>query len=317
MRAVFLDRSTISEDIDLSPIESHVTTISYFEHTAIEKVIFRAKFAEVIISNKVMITAEIIRQLPKLKLICIAATGTNNVNLVAAQKAGIAVCNVSGYANTSVTQYVFAMLLEYLQKTSHYIENSRQGDWQNSPVFCHFGLPINELAAKKIAIIGYGGLGKQVSEIAKAFAMEVLIAERQLASSIRPGRVSFEQAISTADIISLHAPLSDETANLINQQSIKTMKMGVIIINTARGGLVNSLDLLAALKSKKIGAAILDVLENEPPPQDHPLLNAKLDNLLITAHIAWGSLQAQQRLINRLADNIKSYQQGLQLNRVV
>ncbi|KGJ89376.1 D-2-hydroxyacid dehydrogenase [Thalassotalea sp. ND16A] len=317
MRAVFLDRSTISEDIDLSPIESHVTTISYFEHTANEKVIFRAKFAEIIISNKVMITAEIINQLPKLKLICIAATGTNNVDLVAAQKAGIAVCNVSGYANTAVTQYVFAMLLEYLQKTSHYIENSRHGHWQNSPVFCHFGLPINELATKKIAIIGYGALGKQVSKIAKAFAMEVLIAERKSASTIRPGRVSFEQAISSADIISLHAPLSIETENLINQQSIKAMQTGVIIINTARGGLVNSIDLLAALKSKKVGAAILDVLEHEPPAHDHPLLNAKLDNLLITAHIAWGSLQAQQRLINRLADNIKSYQQGVQLNRVV
>lgn len=317
MRAVFLDRSSISEDIDLSPIESQVSNISYFEQTATDKVVYRAKFAEIIITNKVTISAEIIAELPKLKLICIAATGTNNIDLEAAKAAGIIVCNVSGYSNTSVSQYVFAMLLEHMNKSSHYIENTRQGCWQNSPIFCHFGLPINELADKKIAIIGYGALGQGVAKIAHAFSMQVLVAERKGATNIRNGRVSFEQAISDADIITLHSPLTKETENLISSNTIEQMKKGVIIINTARGGLVNSKDLLQGLKMKRVGAAILDVLEQEPPPADHPLLNAGLDNLLITAHIAWGSLQAQQRLINSLAKNIESFQQGIDSNRVV
>ncbi|WNC67855.1 D-2-hydroxyacid dehydrogenase [Thalassotalea nanhaiensis] len=317
MRAVFLDRSSISEDIDLSPIESQVANISYFEHTRAEKVVFRAKFAEIILTNKVVINAETIAQLPKLKLICICATGTNNVDLAAAKAANIAVCNVSGYSTSAVSQYVFAMLLEHFQKTAHYIENTRQGNWQQSQVFCHFGLPISELAHKNIAIIGNGTIGRAVASIAQAFSMNVLLAERQGCTTIRSDRVSFEHAIQQADIISLHAPLTAETQGLINNQTIAQMKKGVVIINTARGGLINSDDLLQGLKSKKVGAAILDVLEQEPPPADHPLLNVKLDNLLITAHIAWGSLESQQRLINSLAKNIESFQQGINLNRVV
>ncbi|WNC73186.1 D-2-hydroxyacid dehydrogenase [Thalassotalea psychrophila] len=317
MRAVFLDRSSVSEDIDLSPIESQVTNISYFEHTKAEKVVFRAKFAEIILTNKVVINAETIAQLPKLKLICICATGTNNVDLEAAKRANIAVCNVSGYSTSAVSQYVFAMLLEHFQNTAHYISNTRQGHWQKSQVFCHFGLPINELANKSIAIIGNGTIGQAVATIASAFSMNVMIAERQGQTTIRPGRVSFDHAIQQADIISLHAPLTTDTEHLINKESVAQMQNGVVIVNTARGGLINNEDLLTGLKSKKIGAAILDVLETEPPAEDHPLLNAKLDNLYITAHVAWGSLQSQQRLVNSLAKNIESFQQGINLNRIV
>lgn len=317
MRAVFLDRSTISEDIDLSNIEKQVTNISYFEKTISDKVVFRAKFADVIITNKVVISADIMTQLPKLKLICIAATGTNNVDLEAAKAHGIAVCNVSGYSTSSVTQYVFSMLLEYAQKTSEYIDNTRQGHWQRSAIFCHFSAPIEELANKKMAIIGYGAIGQSVATIARAFSMNVLIAERQGETTIRSGRVSYEQAISEADIISLHAPLTEQSKNLINRHSIATMKKGVVIINTARGGLVHSDDLLQGLKSKQVGAAILDVLEQEPPPHDHPLLNYQSDNLMITAHIAWGNIAAQQRLIEGIAVNIQKFKQGETLNRVV
>lgn len=317
MRAVFLDRSTISEDIDLSSIEHEVSNISYFERTVTDKVVFRAKFADVIITNKVVISANIIQQLPKLKLICIAATGTNNVDLDAAKAAGIAVCNVRGYSTSSVTQYVFSMLLEYHQKTSKYIENTRRGHWQKSPIFCHFTAPIEELAEQKIAVIGYGTIGQSVAKLADAFSMQVLIAERQGEAKIRSGRVSFEQAISEADIISLHAPLTQQSYNLINSKSIAMMKKGVVIINTARGGLIHSEDLLQGLKSKQVGAAILDVLEQEPPPQDHPLLNYHQDNLMVSAHIAWGSMTAQQRLINGIATNIKSFKQGNSLNRII
>jgi glycerate dehydrogenase len=317
MRAVFLDRSTIDGSIDLAPIESQVDNVTYFEHTTQDKIIYRAQFAEIIISNKVLLDSEILSQLPKLKLICVAATGTNNVDLEAAKRLGIAVCNVSSYSTTAVSQYVFALLLEAMQKTSLHIASTRQGDWQNSPIFCHLSTPINELAGRTLAIIGYGEIAQSVAKIANAFSMQVIVAERKGSTQIRDGRVSFEQAMAAADIITLHCPQTPETENIINSQSLALTKKGVILINTARGGLINSRDLLSALKTKHIGYAILDVLEQEPPPKDHPLLNTNLNNLMITAHVAWGSLQAQHRLIIGIANNINSYLQGEQLNRIV
>lgn len=317
MRAVFLDRSTIDNAIDLTPIEAQIDNVTYFEHTTKDKIIYRAQFAEIIISNKVVLDSETLVQLPKLQLICVAATGTNNVDLEAAKRLGIAVCNVSSYSTTAVAQYVFALLLEAMQKTSQHIVSTRQGHWQNSPIFCHISAPINELAGKKLAIIGYGEIAQSVAKIAQAFAMQVLVAERQGSTQIRDGRVSFEQAMATADIITLHCPQTPATENMINSKSLALTKKGVILVNTARGGLVNSRDLLSALKTKHIGYAILDVLEQEPPPKDHPLINANLDNLLLTAHIAWGSLQAQSRLIAGIANNINSYLQNGQLNRLV
>ncbi|MEW6998979.1 D-2-hydroxyacid dehydrogenase [Colwelliaceae bacterium BS250] len=317
MRAVFLDRSTIDGSIDLAPIESQVDNVTYFEHTTQDKIIYRAQFAEIIISNKVILDNKILSQLPKLKLICVAATGTNNVDLEAAKRLGIAVCNVSSYSTTAVSQYVFALLLEAMQKTSLHIASTRQGDWQSSPIFCHLSTPINELAGKTLAIIGYGEIAQSVAKIANAFSMQIIVAERKGSTQIRDGRVSFEQAMATADIITLHCPQTPETENIINSQSLALTKKGVILINTARGGLINSRDLLSALKTKHIGYAILDVLEQEPPPKDHPLLNTNLNNLMITAHVAWGSLQAQNRLIIGIANNINSYLQGELLNRIV
>ncbi|WP_371186723.1 D-2-hydroxyacid dehydrogenase [Thalassotalea maritima] len=316
MKAVFLDRSTISDKINFNNLEQCFHTVSYFDHSSSEKVVSRCRFADVIITNKVIISADMMSQLPKLRLICIAATGTNNVDLVAAKRHGIAVCNVSGYSTSSVSQYVFAMLLEHMQKSSEYIASVRTDKWQNSPVFCHFESPIEELAGQTIALIGYGEIARAVERIARAFSMQVIIAERQHESRIRPGRVAFEQALAQADVVSLHAPLSAATENLINAETLALMKRSAILINTARGGLVNSEHLLSALKLKRIKAAILDVLENEPPNADHPLIAHKLDNLYITGHIAWGSQQAQQRLIDGIADNIIAFQQGLVRNRV-
>ncbi len=317
MRAVFLDRSTLTDDIDFSLIEQQLTNISYFALTPSEKVVYRCKYANIIITNKVVIDRNIMRSLPKLKVICIAATGTNNVDLEAAQELGIAVFNVSGYSNQSVSQYVFAMLLEVMQKSSRYIADCREGAWQQSPMFCHHSLPIEELADKKIAIIGFGALGKSVAKIAQAFEMQVLVAERQHAQQVRPGRVSFEQAITEADVVSIHCPLVNENHHQFNHQIFTQMKRSAILINTARGGLVNSSDLALALKAKKIRAAILDVLEEEPPKADHPLLQGKIDNLYLTAHIAWASQEAQQRLVNGIAANISAFCNNVSHNRVV
>ncbi|NMP15228.1 D-2-hydroxyacid dehydrogenase [Thalassotalea sp. Y01] len=307
MRAVFLDKSTINDKIDFSAIESQFDTIGYFDCTDADKVIPRCRFADVIITNKVIIDKQVMAQLPRLKLICIAATGTNNVDLVAAKAQGVTVMNVSGYSTTAVSQYVFAMLLEHLQKSSEYIANVKQGQWQKSPVFCHFSQPFNELAGKTMAIIGYGTIAQRVAIIAEAFGMQVLIAERQGSQSVRSGRTPFEQALAVADVVSLHAPLTAETELMINQQTLAIMKKDAILVNTARGGLVDSNAVVDALKCKQLGAAILDVLEIEPPPANHPLLNNKLKNLYLTAHIAWGSQQAQQRLINGIGKNIADF----------
>lgn len=316
MKVVCLDRSTIDSNIDFKGIEGLVENITYHEFTPAEKVVFRCKYAEVIITNKVVLDKVQLEQLPKLKLICIAATGTNNIDIEAATALGIKVCNVKSYSTPSVAQYVFSMLLEHMQKSAHYIENTRQKHWQNSPIFCHFNLPINELNNKVIALIGYGEIAKSVEKIAHAFGMKVLIAERQGATSIRPERVSFEQALQLADVLTLHSPLTADTENLINSHTLALMKPNAILINTARGGLVKSADLLNALKMKRLGAAILDVLEQEPPPSDHILLNCSLDNLYITAHIAWGSLEAQQRLVDGIANNIASFIKGEGLNQL-
>ncbi|QDP02238.1 D-2-hydroxyacid dehydrogenase [Thalassotalea sp. PS06] len=316
MRAVFLDRSTINQDISFHSIENAVDNFSHFASSSDEKIVTRAKFADIIITNKVVISADVIAQLPRLKLICITATGTNNVDLQAAAQAGVQVCNVAGYSTTSVTQYVFAMLLEYFQKTSHQVADINAGAWPNSSVFCHFAAPIDELAGKTLAIVGFGAIGQSVANVGKAFNMRVLVSERQGARDVRPGRVKFEDALAQADIISLHSPLTPQTDNLINKQTIGLMKRSAVLINTARGQLVNSQDLLTALRSKRIAGAILDVLEQEPPSADHVLLQQSMANLMITAHIAWGSRQAQQRLIDTTGSNISNYKKGHLTNRV-
>ncbi|WP_394175028.1 D-2-hydroxyacid dehydrogenase [Thalassotalea litorea] len=316
MRAVFLDRSTINQQINFDAIEQTVDNFSYFASTSDDKIVTRAKFADIIITNKVVISANVIAQLPKLKLICITATGTNNVDLDAAKQANVQVCNVAGYSTSSVTQYVFAMLLEYFQKTSQQIDDIHAGEWQKSSVFCHFAAPVEELAGKTMAIIGHGAIGQSVANVAKAFGINVLISERKESGHIRPGRVSFTDALSQADIVSLHSPLTPETDNLINKDTLSLMKRNAVLVNTARGQLVNSKDLLTALRSKRIAGAILDVLEQEPPKPGHPLLQQPMSNLMITAHIAWGSQSAQQRLIDITGTNIVNYKQGHLTNRV-
>jgi len=316
MRAVFLDKNTFSSTLDLSPIKQQVTKLVCYAKTSATEIIPRCLDADIIIINKVLLTAEILSALPNVKLICISATGYNNVDIAAASYLNIAVTNVSGYAGQAVAQYVFAQLLEYYQQTSHQNSNTEQGLWSKNEAFCYHGNGIRELAGKTLGIIGYGSLGKAVVGIAQAFNMTVIISERPTASIIRPDRVTFDQVIEQADIISLHCPQTRETENLINADVLSRMKNTAVLVNTARGALVDETALLNALKSKKIACAILDVLTQEPPPTSHPLLNSNLENLKITAHIAWASIEAQKRLINLLSDNIIAFKQGERLNRL-
>ncbi len=316
MRAVFLDKQTFSSTIDFSAIEQQVSQLICYTNTSPSEVIARCLNADIIITNKVQLTADMLAALPNVKLICISATGYNNVDIAAASHLDIAVTNVSGYAGQSVAQYVFAQLLEYYQQTSHHNSNTEQGLWSTNDTFCYHGNSISELAGKTLGIIGYGSLGKAVANIAKAFNMKVLISERPQASSIRAERVSFEQLIEQADIISLHCPQTTETENFINESVLSRMKNTAVLVNTARGALIDESALLNALKTKEIAYAILDVLTQEPPSADHILLNNKLATLKITAHIAWASHEAQQRLIDLLSQNILAFAQGERLNRL-
>ncbi|MFT6207361.1 MAG: glycerate dehydrogenase [Colwellia sp.] len=311
MQTVFLDQQTFSASISLTRIKSQVSTLSCYATTTDIQIIERCKMAEIIITNKVLLSKNILEQLPQLKLVCIAATGMNNVDLVAAKALNIAVKNVSGYSQASVSQYIFAQMLEYFSNTAHHNINTQQGHWQNSATFCFHGKGSQELAGKTIGIIGFGNLGKAVAKIAQAFDMHVMIAERPNAIKIRENRHSFTEVLNKADVISLHCPQTEETINLINSETLALMKPSALLINTARGALVNSADLLQALKNKIISHAVLDVLEHEPPTVSHPLINAlikkEIDNLSITAHIAWASIESQQRLIDLVALNIKNY----------
>ena len=316
MQAVFLDRQTFDNKILLTHIKQHTDALTCYQTTQPADTVSRCQNAEIIITNKVVLSAKILEQLPKLKLICIAATGTNNVDIKTATSLGIAVTNVSGYANHSVTQYIFSQILEYYSQTSHHHKNTEQGLWQTSPTFCYHGNGINELAGKTLGIIGYGSLGQSVARLAKAFGMKVMIAERKSASKIREGRSSFTRVLQNADIISLHCPQTIETEQLVNDYFLQEMKSTAMLINTARGALIDNQALINALTNEKIAYAVLDVLEQEPPSRDHPLLGCDLSNLKITAHIAWASFQAQQRLIELIADNILAFKQDRSVNRV-
>ena len=316
MQAVFLDRQTFDNKILLTHIKQHTDALTCYQTTQPADTVSRCQNAEIIITNKVVLSAKILEQLPKLKLICIAATGTNNVDIKTATSLGIAVTNVSGYANHSVTQYIFSQILEYYSQTSHHHKNTEQGLWQTSPTFCYHGNGINELAGKTLGIIGYGSLGHSVARLAKAFGMKVMIAERKSASKIREGRNSFTRVLQSADIISLHCPQTIETEQLVNDFFLQEMKSTAMLINTARGALIDNQALINALTNEKIAYAVLDVLEQEPPSRDHPLLGCDLPNLKITAHIAWASFQAQQRLIELIADNILAFKQERSVNRV-
>ena len=316
MQAVFLDRQTFDNKILLTHIKQHTDALTCYQTTQPADTVSRCQNAEIIITNKVVLSAKILEQLPNLKLICIAATGTNNVDIKTATSLGIAVTNVSGYANHSVTQYIFSQILEYYSQTSHHHKNTEQGLWQTSPTFCYHGNGINELAGKTLGIIGYGSLGQSVARLAKAFGMKVMIAERKSASKIREGRNSFTRVLQSADIISLHCPQTIETEQLVNDYFLQEMKSTAMLINTARGALIDNQALINALTNEKIAYAVLDVLEQEPPSRDHPLLGCDLPNLKITAHIAWASFQAQQRLIELIADNILAFKQDRSVNRV-
>lgn len=317
-QTVFLDyASTSQNDLDLTQLEQACGALTLWEDTNPETLLKHIGQAEIVISNKVQINAPTLQALKdQIKLICVAATGTNNIDLAAARDLGIPVCNVRNYGSRSVAEHCISLIFALARQIPAYQQAVQTGVWQQSKHFCLLDYPITEIAGKTLGIIGYGTLGQATAALAAAMGMTVIIAERLDASHIRPNRVSIDELLAQADVISLHCPLTAQTKEFINAARLKQMKSSAFLINTARGGLINEADLLAALQNGTIAGAGLDVLSIDPPTADNPLLWQSLPNLIITPHIAWASRKARQTLLNQLADIINSFQQGKLLNQV-
>ena len=308
MKMVFLDKKTIGEVSNLNLIH-RLGEIEMYDNTLPEEVVNRAAGMDVIITNKVMIDKKTIDALPDLKLICIAATGMNNVDTEYAREKGIETKNVVAYSTDSVAQTTFSMLLYLLNRTAYYDAYVRSSAYGRSDIFTHHGPGFWELAGKRFGIIGLGNIGRRVAKIAEGFGMEVVFySTTGRNNNINYKRFDLDTLLNTSDVVSIHAPLTDLTENLLTYEKMKMMRRCAILLNTGRGGIVNEADLVRALNENLIGAAGLDVLTKEPISQDSPLLKVMdKDKIIITPHIAWASIEARERLIEKIAKNIEAF----------
>ncbi|MDT8363319.1 MAG: 2-hydroxyacid dehydrogenase [Nitrosomonas sp.] len=320
MRAVFLDFDSVTRgDIDRTVLSQVISPWVFHGDTDPSRLAERIRDAEIVVTNKTMLDRAAISAANQLKLICVAATGYNNVDLIAAAERNIAVCNVRGYATQSVVQHVFMLMLVLIRHFIDYRHLVKNGGWQASHFFCRLDYSIEELTGKTLGIIGYGELGQAVARVAEAFGMQVWIAEHKEApaSSIRPGRMPFDEVLTHSDFISLHCPLSTMTHDLISQREFGLMKPAAYLINTARGALVNEAALLESLENNRIAGAAIDVLQKEPPTHGHPLLAYPHPNLIVTPHVAWASRESRQRLLGLLAENIHNFIHNKPFNQIM
>jgi len=309
-RAAFLDLASVyRDDLDLSALEAAVPEWLWFDKIKPEQIASVLSEVDVVVSNKIVLDKKILQQAPQLKLICIAATGTNNVDLNAAHDLAIPVCNVRSYATASVVQHVFSLLLSLTTRAVEYQHAVKNNAWANSEHFCLLDFPIRELSGRTLGIVGYGELGRAVAQVAEAFGMKILIAQRD-AKDERGGRVALHDMLPQVDVLSLHCPLTENNRHFIAEKELALMKPDTVLINTARGGLVDEVALLAALKNNRLAGAALDVLEQEPPSEKDLLIHSGLPNLIITPHIAWASIESRQRLIDGVARNISALAAG-------
>ena len=313
LHIVVLDRDTLVNrpfDFDFPH------TLSSYGTTEAHETLERIRGADIVITNKVVISAQAFAENPQLKLVAVTATGVNNVDVEAAKQNGTAVCNIRAYGNESVAEHAFMMMITLMRNLPAYQRDVAAGLWENSPFFCHLGAPMRDLNGKTLAIFGRGNIGKTLATYAQAFKMNVVFAEHKNAQNVRDGYVSFDEAIRSADVVSLNCPLTPQTANMIGEAELQQMKPGAILINCGRGGLVDEAALVAALKYGQIGGAGFDVLTQEPPRDGNPLLKARLPNLIVTPHIAWASQEAANRLFDILVDNINRFVAGNPQNLV-
>lgn len=310
-KIVFLDRSSLPSQLG-RPRAPH--SWQEFPSTQPGEVAERLNGAQVAVTNKVKLPKEILEKLPDLGLIAVAATGTNNVDVDYCRKRGILVSNIRDYANSSVPEHVFCLILALKRSLISYKRDILL--WRQSDQFCLPLHPIGDISGSTFGIVGFGALGRRVAEIAGAFGAEVLVAERKAASGCRDGYTPFQTVLEQSDILSLHCPLNDETRNLIGHAELRKMKRNALLINTARGGLVDEEALAGALKEGRIGGAGFDVLSEEPPVTGNPLLDLELPNFLLTPHIAWTSTAALAALSSQLIANIDAYLSGQPRNLV-
>lgn len=313
MKAVFLDAKTLGSGTCFALLEEMGVEWTFFDETKPQERVERIKGAQIVVTNKVVLTEEILKSSSELKLVCVAATGYNNVDLAAAKKEGILVCNVPNYSTASVVQLTIAFIFALATNLLSYTQATKEGRWQRSSLFCCLDYPIMELEGKKLGIIGYGQLGKQVAHLMQAVGMEILIAKSRtpLAEAL-----PLEEVLTHSDVVSIHAPLTKQTHHLIQRKELLSMKRSSFLINTARGGIVNEKDLADALREGLIAGAGVDVLSQEPPPADHPLLQADVPHLLLTPHVGWGSLESRKRLLAALKTNIDAFLKGVPINLV-
>ena len=315
-RIVYLERESIVADVRRPAFPHH-----WLEHPCTQQAEVGERLADATIAivNKLQLDAGLIAALPALQMIAVAATGINNVDLDACRARGIVVTNIRGYAVHTVPEHVFALLLALSRNLVAYRQSVAAGRWQRAEQFCFFDHPIRDLFGTTLAIIGSGSLGSGVARLAEAFGMRVLRSERKGAATLRPGYTPFAQVLREADVISLHCPLTAATRNLIGADELQAMKRSALLLNTARGGLVDEAALLAALQQGHIAGAGFDVLSVEPPTAGNPLLTAELlalPNFLLTPHVAWASQPAMQALADQLTANLEAFARGEPQNRV-
>ena len=312
MNIVFLDSTAIPKHIPI-PRPSFPHNWVEYEYTSAEQTIERAKDADIIITSKVILSREVLQQLPKLKLIAITATGTNNVDLEAAKELGVAVKNVTGYSATTVPEHVLGMIFALKHSLAGWQRDQITGKWTESKQFYYFDYPITDVKGSTLGVFGKGCLGTEVGRLAELLGMKVLYAEHRNATTCREGYTPFEEVLKQADILTLHCALTETTKNLINQETLSLCKKGAYLINTGRGPLIDEQAVCDALKSGQLGGAALDVLVKEPPEKNNPLIElAKtMPNLIITPHIAWASDSAVTTLTKKVTQNIEDFVQQL------
>ena len=312
-KIVFLDSASIIADIR-RPAFPHQW--EQYPATSAGQTVERLKDATIVITNKVLLRRETLVQLSKLKMVAVAATGVNNVDIDCCRERGIVVANIRNYSVHTVPEHVFMLMLALRRNLLAFRADVCNGAWQKSEQFCLFTHPVRDLHGSTLGIVGNGAIGTAVAQIALAFGMQVLIAEHKGVAQVRTGYTAFDTVLQESDVISLHLPLNEQTRHLIGTAEFARMKPGALLINTARGGLVDEAALLEALRSKRIGGAGFDVLEKEPPAQGHPLLDLDMPNFIMTPHIAWSGREAMQTLADQLIDNIEAFVAGTPQNRV-
>ena len=309
-RAVFLDHSSLDlGDLDLSPLEQSFDALQLHDQSTPEQVIARLQGAQVAISNKVPLDAATFAACPDLKLVLVAATGTNNIDLAAARERGVTVCNCQGYGTPSVAQHTLMLLLALATRLPDYQQDIRAGRWQQAPQFCLLDHPIVELEGKALGLLGHGELGGAVARLAEAFGMRVVLG-RLPGRPPREDRLPLAELLPQVDALTLHCPLNAATRNLIGEYELGLMKPGAFLINTARGGLVDEQALADALRRGHLGGAATDVLTQEPPKDGNPLLASDIPRLIVTPHSAWGSREARQRIVIQMTENAQAFFAG-------